>query len=306
MRTLGNAEAARKAAGILRETHPQTGYGEANLGSLAYQQGRLDEAAQWFLAAYQIAPQRIHSFGIFPQVLIDLGELELADAWLQRAEELAPNDLAALWGRFKWHWERNDLAAMEARSRVALEIYPNFPPVQAEYGLSRLLLEDSDAAVEQFEKIMRTPTLNGTGELLFAGRRVLFAPWYGASLAAAGHPEEALEVSEAAMAELRSQLDQGLRYNGPTSQQWILAGLLALQGKRERALEALRQAVADGARDAWSWKVDPSLAGMHDEPGFLALAEEVEADVARQRARLEEWGLLLTPEQALTARLPEL
>ncbi|HSM68773.1 MAG TPA: tetratricopeptide repeat protein [Xanthomonadales bacterium] len=301
MKTIGDAGAVREAAGILRETHSQSGYGEAQLGSLAYQQGRLDEAARWYLAAYQIAPQRINAFSAFPQVLIDLNEMELADAWLWRAEALAPNDLGALWGRFKWHWKRNDLPAMEAHMRASLEKYPNFPPVLAADGLSHLLHGQADAAVERFERIMGAPAPDGPATLNMSGRAPLFAPWYGASQVAAGKRALAAEVVEAAITELRSQQDQGLRYNGVTSQQWILASLLALQDERQRALEALRRAVADGARDVWAWKADPSLSSLHDDPDFLALATEVEADVARQRARLEELGLLLTPDQALTA-----
>ena len=60
--------------------------------------------------------------------------------------------------------------------------------------------------------------------------------------------------------------------------------IYALQGKDEAALEALRQAVDQGWRTSW-WlylENDQNLDSIRDEPEFLAMREEIRADMAAQ------------------------
>ena len=193
--------------------------------------------------------------------------------------------------------------AMEAQLDDALGKYPTFPPILASGRLMWILRGDAASGIPYFEQAMRLPDPEGSGELSISGLRVFFAPWYVAALMETGQTAEALEVADAVIEEVERQQDWGARYVAGFSLHRVLAGLFALRGERERALAALRQAVADGSRSPWRWKTDPALASLRDDLGFITLVEEVEADVARQRARLEEQGLLLTPEQALTANL---
>ncbi|TDJ34556.1 MAG: tetratricopeptide repeat protein, partial [Gammaproteobacteria bacterium] len=299
----GNTNEARKAAEILEEIHPETGYGASNLGHLAYQEGRLDDAVSWYLKAYRTAPERINNFVLLPHVLVDLNQIELADSWLRQAETLAPNSTSTLWGRHRWHLRQDDLAALEAHARASLEKQPGFPPIVFSVALARMLRGDITSAVELYESKIREPGPEGPGELTIGGFRVVFGSAYAAALMQAGRTAEAMEVTNAAIAELQQQQDQGIRYLLRNSIYRALAANFAVRGERERALAALRQSVADGDRASWWWKAQPVFASLRDDLGFITLVEEVEADVARQRARLEEQGLLLTPEQALTADL---
>jgi tetratricopeptide (TPR) repeat protein len=299
----GRFDEARKAIGILQETHPESGRGDAKFAELAHQEGDLDEAVLWFLKAYQKGPDHIVNFNRLANVLTDLGEMDLADRWLVQAGDIAPNSIIAIWGRFRWHLRQGDLDAMESQLNDALGKYPTFPPILASNGLMWILRGDAASGIPSFEQAMRLPDPEGPGELSISGLRVFFAPWYVAALMETGQTAEALEVADAVIEEVERQQDWGARYVAGFSLHRILAGLFALRGERERALAALRQAVADGSRSSWRWKADPALASLRDDLGFITLVEEVEADVARQRARLEEQGLLLTPEQALTADL---
>ncbi len=66
--------------------------------------------------------------------------------------------------------------------------------------------------------------------------------------------------------------------------------IYALQGDKQRALSALRQAIDEGWRLLWwySLKLDPNLESLHDEPEYQAMVAEIEADMATQLARVGE------------------
>jgi hypothetical protein len=63
-----------------------------------------------------------------------------------------------------------------------------------------------------------------------------------------------------------------------------------LQGEKQKALSALRQAIDEGWRSSWrySLKYDPNLESLHDDPEFQAMVAEIEADMAAQLARVRE------------------
>ena len=66
--------------------------------------------------------------------------------------------------------------------------------------------------------------------------------------------------------------------------------IYALQGDKQKALAALRQAADEGWRAGWrySLKYDPTLESLHDEPEYQAMVAEIEADMAAQLARVRE------------------
>ena len=66
--------------------------------------------------------------------------------------------------------------------------------------------------------------------------------------------------------------------------------IYALQGDKQKALLALRQAIDEGWRTLWwySLKQDPTLESLHDEAEFQAMVAEIEADMAAQLARVQE------------------
>ena len=66
--------------------------------------------------------------------------------------------------------------------------------------------------------------------------------------------------------------------------------IYALQGEKQKALSALRQAIDQGWR-IWWWyflKHDPNLESLHDEPEYQAMVAEIEADMAQQLAEVRE------------------
>ena len=66
--------------------------------------------------------------------------------------------------------------------------------------------------------------------------------------------------------------------------------ILALQGRTEAALAAVRQAIDQGWRTDWRFffHVDPNLDSIRDEAEFQAMLQEVKEDMAAQLERARE------------------
>ena len=93
-----------------------------------------------------------------------------------------------------------------------------------------------------------------------------------------------LAGSEKVMAEL-PLLGGGLKWSGRAPND---ARVLALRGRKQEALAALRAAQRAGWRWGWSFQrdVDPAFDSIRDDPEFKAIFADIERDMARQRADL--------------------
>ncbi len=73
-----------------------------------------------------------------------------------------------------------------------------------------------------------------------------------------------------------------------------------MSGDTELAMTSLRRAaLAGGLNCVWCMRDWPHLDNLRDEPSFTAFISEQEARLAAQRQRLQDEGMLLTPEQLL-------
>ena len=69
---------------------------------------------------------------------------------------------------------------------------------------------------------------------------------------------------------------------------WADVEVLALQGRNEEALSAMRNAIDEGLRSGW-WQLQKSLnlQSLWDEPGFNAMLAELEADMIARRESIK-------------------
>jgi TolB-like protein/Tfp pilus assembly protein PilF len=119
------------------------------------------------------------------------------------------------------------------------------------------------------------------------------APAYGLALKRLGNEERARQVLEAYLAYVDTRPRLGLKGYAIRDVE-----SLALLGRPERALQRLREAVNAGWRTDWhthGWQLaaDPYLAGLREDARFRAIVVEVDADIERMRdsaARAEESG----------------
>jgi hypothetical protein len=102
-----------------------------------------------------------------------------------------------------------------------------------------------------------------------------------------GRTDEALAVlsgSEKVMAEL-PLLGGSMKWGGRAPNDALA---LALRGRKQEALAALRAAERAGWRGGWRFcrDLDPAFDSIRDEPEFKAIFADIERDMARQRAEL--------------------
>jgi len=82
--------------------------------------------------------------------------------------------------------------------------------------------------------------------------------------------------------------DEGTRRAGWRSQP---VQIHALMGRKDKALEALRQAIDNGYRPgSQPFQLDPTVDSLRDDPRFIAMVKEISADVDRMRRALAASG----------------
>jgi len=188
------------------------------------------------------------------------GKFDEAAASGRKAIELDPEDFIACWtlGRIQFS-SGNFAEALELFQRV-IEIKPGFYVAhcdvkQAYAGLGRMA--EADATTRQVLEMMPNYLLQNPDD--YRARMI-----YAITLAELGQTESA--IAEGATALELSPGDSLMFYNG--------ACLYAVLGEKQRALDALRQAMALGYSSLAWIKHDPDLDSLRGDPEFIELTKE--------------------------------
>jgi eukaryotic-like serine/threonine-protein kinase len=258
-----------------------------NLSIHEWLTGRYDESLYWARRSFALSAKQGNDYYHVAVPLLSLDHGALRE-WLTQAERLAPPNarvqmmfglVELLDGRSADGWQRLEAAhaTWPANAEVAM--------VRADVAA---LTGRADAA-EAFESLMHVPEM---WWVLPQSVRLRVA-YYAARRGDQARAAELLNEAERAA---RARLDGGDESSLP---RFELAGVAAIRGERETALEWLSRAFDAGDRDAVWLERNPVLAPLAADPRFTALLERMRADTAAQLARARERGLL-----DLTALLP--
>jgi tetratricopeptide (TPR) repeat protein len=248
-----------------------------------YVSGELDKAVVWSRKSISVDPGNT----IYPAWLawtyLDLGDLDRAEYWAERSVELGPEHFWPNVAMQLLHLYRGDEAAALEYGRKAFAVYPFDWPVL-------FLLRDHALRAGRYTEVR---ALYETTHPYFLNtddpELRLDNYWAAINLALA-----LVKTGEQQRADLlldRSfQFIETLPRLGPGGHWFADVQIYALQGEKQKALSALRQAIDEGWRTFWWYllKHDPSLESLHDEPEFQAMVAEIEADMAEQLARVRE------------------
>jgi tetratricopeptide (TPR) repeat protein len=249
-------------------------------------EGKLDEAVRWLRKCVSLDPGNPEYSAFLGWLFLDLGDLDRAEYWSERSIEVAPESFFPNLAMELFHLYRGDLSAALEYGRRAFETgYPSgfglysFEPVRIHEMRAGRYLEARAA----FGKI--APELLNEDSPKVGSKNYRAAIDLALILSKTGEQQRADWLLESSLQYIQRNPRLGV-YG-----YWISdVQIYTLQGDKQKALSALRQAIDEGWRNSWWYflKFDPILESLHDEPEYQAMVAEIEADMAQQLARVRE------------------
>jgi TolB-like protein/Tfp pilus assembly protein PilF len=244
--------------------------------------GQLDEAVVWLTKAISLDPRTPSSPAWLAMLFLNLGDPDRAEPWSKRSIELGPENFWPNVAMQLLHLYRGDEAVALNYGRKAFAISP-FD------WLELAFLRDYELRAERYTGA-RALYEQSYPELLSQDDPKVDNGNYEAAinlapvLSKTGEQERMDLLLNRSFQHIQTLPRLGMRYGIAAVQ------IYTLQGDKQQALSALRQAIDEGWRDLWWYflKYKPDLESLHDEPEFQAMVAEIEADMAEQLARVRE------------------
>jgi TolB-like protein/DNA-binding winged helix-turn-helix (wHTH) protein/Tfp pilus assembly protein PilF len=242
--------------------------------------GRLDEAAVWFRRSLSFGSGTPSYPALLGMLFMDLGDPGQAEYWINRSVELGPESMWVRSALQLLHLYQGDEAAAFDLGRKAsanpsawmvVTLLRNYELRAGRYPEARALYEKSYPELLTEDPKVELVNLPDAIDLALV-------------LSKTGEQERADLLLNSSFQRIQTLPRLGDGYGIADVQ------IHALQGEKQKALTALRQAIDEGWRFMWWYflKHDPNLESLHDEPEFQAMIAEIEADMAEQLARVRE------------------
>ncbi len=246
--------------------------------------GRLDEALAWNVKARDLSTDPTMFADVQLGVLSQLGDISRVTALLATFPPDHP--LAPVIPGFRHYLEGEFVAALEAFSSV---LQQGQAPPEFLLGIAAdtaILAGDLETARNYV--LMRNPILNSDATLeinRFTIRDIVKLAYIAQKRGDVGRATEMLTAS--------LPVAQSLPRLGMFGQGILDVQILALLGRREDALQALRAAVDAGFRgsipyDSWLLENDPFITSIRGDRGFAAIVGEIEILNSAMQARVAE------------------
>ena len=272
------------------------------LMSLSGDFGRYDERIKWGLRLVNLIPERADALAELADAFMEVGELELAQMWVQKAVELSP--ARAFKAHTRLLYASGQVDEFES---VAASTFERYKPEEGEplnlvqatvipiYAISRFETGDYEEAAYYINRILEeSPALPRRPPHLGMYARALLADSYqrlGDRTKAVATANEALAIATRAQA-------QGVQNYPPLTRE--LAKAHAVLGDRDKAFEYLSLAVAQGWRQVLLETRGPGdtvgelLGG---DTQYQRLLQQVEMELEEMRRIVRRNGWDVTPAQ---------
>ncbi len=245
--------------------------------------GRVDESLVWYKKAADhdaLSPslQAAQAVGY-----LELGDPDSAKEWIERGLALKPDTFWTRWTSLLYSVYMGDEAASQANAHALLEVSPRH------WGAHHVL-RNLDLAAGRYT-VARSRYARAFRELMEPEVPEVDNDNYKAAIDLAlvllrlDEDERASDLLEAS-----EKIIATMPRLGVNGYDICDVRIYALQQRRERALEALQQAIDEGWR-LWSWFYldhDPNLESIRHEPEFQRLYARVREDLESQARRVQE------------------
>ena len=287
-----------------------------NLPGMYASQGDNDRATQIWLKSVALFPDWPAPIEYLAQHLEKLGRLDEALAWYEQAKPLASDPMSgsktvSIYQDFGMDEPIQEWLAsfpqehplfplgqgyrLFARGdyREALEVFeslPNIDDIPTDFiypimAVSSVFLDDYDAAYEYMAQGYPALVADATNVVtpFNAGRSILFA-YIQQKRGNTSFATRLLNEAEVVVA--------GMPRLGHSGHGIRDVQILVLQGRKEAALDRLRDAIDEGfvslaGFEIWDLDIDPILAALRDEPRYQAMLEEVSDRIDVMRMNVE-------------------
>ena len=283
LRGMGRYDDALSECRAVIQKDPDLAVAYQAMSDIYAQQGRLDEAVRAQQTAADKDPDAwVPKLWLFLRY-INIGDEAAAENVQRRVAMMRPEVTYARLASSYLHLLRGEMEAAEHDARLFWQASPDngrdlvwtFDMRAGHAAEARDLYRPSNP--ELFERA--DPRIGSAN--LGAAIRVAAAE---SKLGEKQHAELLLRKCEAYI----GSRDDGTRRATYRSQ---LVQILALLGRKDEALKALRQAIDDGFRPGTKpFLLDPTVDSLRDDPRFIAMVKEITADVDRMRRALAASG----------------
>jgi TolB-like protein/Flp pilus assembly protein TadD len=248
--------------------------------------GRLDDAAIMAYRATRLNPEIPSNYALLANILLNLGDLEGAERWIDRATDIEPTNWDVGYVRASIDVAAGRWAQAAEVSRQALERFPRGGMHTWIVSTSHLREGRTLEALAAFE--IGFPGLLDEEDPVVSRRNIGMAPHVIRVLQIRGETERAERLLRKAEDFYLANRDSGF-YLGLLTD----VRLHALAGETDEALAAMRAHIDAGWRYLALNFFDrtPSLDAIRDDPRFTEMANEVKTDLAAQRESLRrKWA----------------
>jgi TolB-like protein/Tfp pilus assembly protein PilF len=282
--------------GTIQPDNPQQYYG---LAMASRNVGNLGASQVWDIKAVQIDPEDHELPAQLATVWLDLGDMEQAEIWLQKAEEISADKTGSVAARIMlMHYREQTGLAGDLARRALLNGLDRRPgtlnTIEQMYLINVVAKGRIDEALEYYRgktpRAFETPlSISKTG---FPGTGDLIEIAY---LLIQQNPDSTQAKALLEIAEGRLTSGDGKAF--PWFLTSLKAKIAATKGEREKALGLLEQAFDQGLRDSWRSLVQLPVMydNLRDDPRYLDLIAKLEAEMELQRVEAhrliaEEFG----------------
>lgn len=215
------------------------------------------------------------------RLYLDLGDVATAKTWVDKALELGPDNAAATRSAAQLNLYQGNLEESDRYLRRFQETAPSWFRTRIMIPRSGVTGDTPDEQIAWYRE--HYPELMGDNPPVDSANAVPVID-LARVLQESGRTEEADRLLERVMPAIKAKPRLGIY-----GYQIMDVEILALQGRIDEALAALREAIDAGWRvNWWLTRHDPNLDSIRGHPDFQAMLAELEADMTEQRQRLAE------------------